>query len=501
MNNFKTLLILLITLLQGPSGFTQNRSKSKKLNAMIEKGMREWKIPGLSALVVKDGEVVFQKVYGIKDVETKELVDENTLFSMGSTTKALIAISIGILVDQDKVSWEDKVIDHLPSFKLSDPYILANARLKDLLTHNLGIGDADLLWVINNLSTTETINKFKYAKKTYPLRGGFTYQNIMYVVAGELIEAVSGEHWSVFIENNILKPLEMNRTQTKSKDLIKAGNYTSPHQNNLEDEIVKVGFTFSDQIGAAGMVWSSTKDVRNYLTFLVNDGIFNKDTILKPKTFQYLFKPHSILTESAYPTTVLTKPKWSTYGLGWFQQDYRGNKLDFHTGSLPGLVAIAGIIHDQDIAVYVFANLDHAELRHAIMYKAIDLYAFNDDKRDWHKEIFKLYSGFRENTKEAITNRAKERVLETSTSLSLNQYSGTFQNEMLGIVNVALVNGQLQIDFNNYLNFKMEHWHYNTFITKKTPNGGLDKLLISFNLKASGKIEYLKAFGEKFIKN
>jgi len=500
MNTTKTLLTILATFLLCSSSFAQDASKSNKLNAMIEEGMKEWQIPGLTAVVVKNGKVVFKKTYGIKDIETKEPVDDNTLFSMASTTKALIAISLGILVDQNKISWEDKVIDHLPSFKLSDPYITADARVIDLLTHNLGIGNADLLWVINNLSTAETIDKFKYAKKAYPLRGGFTYQNIMYVVAGELIEAVSEQHWTAFVENEILKPLEMTRTQTKSIDIMKAGNYTTPHYNDLDDGIVKVDYTFSDQIGAAGMVWSTTNDVSNYLTFLVNDGIFKGDTIIQPATFQYLFKPHSILTENdVYPTNKLTKPKWNTYGLGWFQQDYRGEKLDFHTGSLSGLVALTGIIHDKDVAVYVFANLDHAELRHAIMYKAMDLYAFKDDNRDWHKEIFKLYAGFRENAKEAKKKRNEGRIMETSPSLTLDQYSGTYQNEMLGSVTISLVNGQLQINVNKHLNYKMEHWHHNTFITSKDPRWRFESL-INFNLNTSGKIEELEVFEEKFTK-
>lgn len=500
MNTTKTLLTILATFLLCSSSFAQDASKSNKLNAMIEEGMKEWQIPGLSAVVVKNGKVVFKKTYGIKDIETKEPVDDNTLFSMASTTKALIAISLGILVDQNKISWEDKVIDHLPSFKLSDPYITADARVIDLLTHNLGIGNADLLWVINNLSTAETIDKFKYAKKAYPLRGGFTYQNIMYVVAGELIEAVSEQHWTAFVENEILKPLEMTRTQTKSIDIMKAGNYTTPHYNDLDDGIVKVDYTFSDQIGAAGMVWSTTNDVSNYLTFLVNDGVFKGDTIIQPATFQYLFKPHSILTENdVYPTNKLTKPKWNTYGLGWFQQDYRGEKLDFHTGSLSGLVALTGIIHDKDVAVYVFANLDHAELRHAIMYKAMDLYAFKDDNRDWHKEIFKLYAGFRENAKEAKKKRNEGRIMETSPSLTLDQYSGTYQNEMLGSVTIRLVNGQLQINVNKHLNYKMEHWHHNTFITSKDPRWRFESL-INFNLNTSGKIEELEVFEEKFTK-
>ncbi len=467
---------------------------------MIVAGMKDWKVPGLAAVVVKDGKVVFKKTYGVKDIDTKEPVDEDTLFNMASTTKALIAISLGILVDQGKINWEDKVVNHFASFKLSDSYITADARVKDLLSHNLGIGNADLLWVINNLTTAEIINKFQYAEKKYPLRGGFQYQNIMYVVAGELIESVSGQHWTRFVGENILKPLGMTRTQTKSKNIKKMGNYVTPHVNDFEDGVVKVGYTFTDQMGAAGMIWSSLNDISKYLIFLVNDGVNQSETLLKPETFQYLFKPHSLLTDgTVYPTNVLTKPKWNTYGLGWFQQDYRDSKLDFHTGSISGLVAIAGVMREHDMAVYVFANLDHAELRHAIMYKAIDLFAFNDNSRDWHQEVFDLYSGFKEKAIALLNKRNEDRVLDTETSLSLEQYAGSYQNEMLGEIEINVNDGQLQIDVNNYLSFVAKHWHYDTFITNKDPKWRV-KLMLQFNLNELGKTADLKMFGETFVK-
>lgn len=253
-----------------------------------------------------------------------------------------------------------------------------------------------------------------------------------------------------------------------------------PNYNDLEDGLIKVDYNFSDQIDAAGMVWSCINDISNYLTFHVNDGIYKGDTLLQPETFQNLFKPHTISTDNAvYQTNVLTKPNWNTYGLGWFQQDYRGDKLDFHTGSLTGLIAIAGIMHGHDMAVYVFANLDHAELRHAIMYKAIDLFVFNDDSRDWNQEIFKLYSGFRDNAKESLKKTKEGRVPGTDPSLELYQYAGIYQNEMLGEVNVSEVNGQLLIDVNNYLHYIMEQWHYDTFISNKDPKL-LERLFINF---------------------
>lgn len=478
----------------------QQKTNNKKLDAMIVQGMTDWKVPGLAAIVVKDGAVVFQKTYGVKNLETKDPVDENTLFNMGSTTKAIVAIAMGMLVDDGKLNWEDKVIDHLPYFKLADPFITADARVKDLFTHNLGIGNADALWTIDSVSTRETIRRFQFAKKAYPLRGGFTYQNIMYAVAGDIIEAVSGKSWNVFVKERIFDPLEMNRTQALAHNIFEAGNYVTPYLDDREDGMVEVAYGFSDQIGPAGMICSSAKDISNYLTFLVNDGVYKSDTLVKPQTFKYLFEPQSFLGSGGiYPTNTLTKPNWNTYGLGWFQQDYKGNKLDFHTGSLFGLVAIAGVLHDKDVAVYVFANLDHAELRHAIMYKALDLYAFEDDSRDWHAEVFELYEGFKKENVEKSKKKIAERVQNTKTSLPSVAYEGTFTNDMLGMANVSIHNNQFKINFNDFITYNLEHWHFDTFVTNKDPRFW-EKQVIRFELNSDGKIDQFDFMGEVFTK-
>ena len=467
---------------------------------MIVQGMADWKIPGLAAIVVKDGQVVFQKTYGVKNLETEQTVDENTLFNMASTTKAIVAIAMGMLVDEGKLNWEDKVVDLLPYFKLSDPYITADARVKDLLTHNLGIDNSDALWTIDSVSTHETIRRFQFAKKTYPLRGGFTYQNIMYAVAGEVIAVVSGKPWNEFVKARIFDPLGMNRTQALARDIFKAGNYVTPYYDDPDEGMVEVDYGFSDQIGPAGMICSTAKDISNYLTFLVNDGVYKSDTLVKPKTFKYLFEPQSFLgTNGTYPTNALTKPNWNTYGLGWFQQDYKGHKLDFHTGSLFGLVAIAGIIQDKNIAVYVFANLDHAELRHAIMYKAIDLYAFNDDNRDWHNEVFELYEGFKKKHIEISKKKIAERIKNTEPNLPLEEYEGTYTNDMLGAAKVSLANGKLNINFNDFIDYDTEHWHYNTFMTNKDPRFR-EKMEVRFELNNDGKVNQLYFMEVAFIK-
>ena len=492
--------ILIVLIAKGFSLNAQQESNTQKLDTMIVQGMKDWKVPGLAAIVVKDGEVVFQKTYGVKNVKTKEPVNENTLFAMASTTKAIVALSLGMLVDEGKLKWDDKVVEHLPYFRLSDPYITANARVKDLLTHNLGIGNADLLWFIDSTSTRQTLKNFQNAKKTYPLRGGFVYQNIMYVAAGEVIGAASGKHWTEFAKERVFTPLEMTRTQAEAINILKAGNYATPYDYDPEEGIVKVPHSFADQIGAAGMIWSSPKDISNYLTFLVNDGVYKNDTLVKPKTFDYLFKPHALQPEGGmYPTTALTKPNWNTYGLGWFQQDYRGSKLDFHTGSLGGLVAIAGVVHDKNMAVYVFANLDHAELRHAIMLKAIDLFVFNDDDRDWHSEVFELYNGINKKELEKQKKKVDERTQNTKPSLPLSAYNGVYNNKMLGNATVTEIGNTLEVNFNSHISYRASHWHFDTFITNKDPSWG-EKFEIRFELNNKGEIKQLDFMGEEFTK-
>ncbi|RIV73764.1 serine hydrolase [Flagellimonas aequoris] len=497
----KTRLLLLAGLFFiFPSGQAQQKGNAKVLDAMTTQGMKDWQIPGLATVVVKNGEVVFKKAYGFKQLDNQAPVDEHTLFNMASTTKAIVCQALGILVDQGKLNWTDKVRDHLPYFKLSDSYLTEEARVQDLLTHNLGIQQADLLWALDSTSTKETIERFALSKKTYPVRGGFDYNNVMYAIAGEVIQAVSGQHWTDFVKENIFKPVGMADAEAKASEIFKKGNYTTPYLNDLDDGIVQVDYNLSDQIGAAGMIWASLSDVTNYLQYLVNDGVVGKDTILSRSTFDYLFKPHAFVTDAMfYPTQQLTHPHWKTYGLGWFQHDYRGEKLDFHTGSIGGLIAICGIMRDKDVAVYVFANLDHAELRHAILYKAMDLFAFDDNSRDWHKEVFQLYSKFKEQEKQYYEKLRNDRVKGTSTTLPLEAYEGEYTHAMLGTAKVTKSDNGLDIDFNNFLNVPTYHWQYNTFMsTKENPYRA--EIDFNFQIGSDGKVSSFDAFGETFEK-
>ena len=498
------ILILLILL---PSTIL-SQNKLNIIDKFITEGKELWSIPGMSVVIVQNDSTVYKNTYGVKNYFQNDPVDSKTIFSMASTTKAFIAMGLGILVDRDSINWDDKVISHFPSFKLSDDYITEDARVKDLLTHNLGIGNEDRLWTTDSTSVDEMLYNFSKSEKKYSLRGGYTYQNIMYVIAGIVIENVSGMSWQDFIEVNILDKIDFSCTLTWSKDIFNYKNYTYPHMIDYDEGIVNVPFTISDQIGAAGMMWSCADDMEKYLNFLLNKSEVNGEKVLSENTFNYIFEPQILIGNSFYPTSKLTKPKWKTYGLGWFQHDYRGYKIDMHTGSLQGLVAIIALVRDKNIGVQVFANLDGAELRHAIIYKVFDLLLFDDDSRDWNSEIFELYNERSERYKKSYYESFENRDKSKKLSYELEDFVGKYSNDMYGDIIITLLKREgkksrkkyyLNLDVNNNIkNFDLEWWEGNTFLTDKDEKW-LEKLFVDFK-EEDGSIKSLKIYNVQFDK-
>ena len=318
------------------------KEQTDALDQFIIEGINKWKPPGLAVTVVKDGEIVFKKGYGVTNINTQQPVDSNTLFGCMSTTKAFVAAGLAMLVDDGKVNWDDKVIDYLPEFQLKDPNITREITIKDLLTHRTGIGNTDYLWSLMTIDSDSVLYKMREVDKSYSLRSSFIYQNIFYLAAGKVIEKVSGKSWGEFLKERIYTPLGMTNTYPTLGAIKSIKNKADAHFE-IEDKIEKIEQMNADAIGPAGAMWSSIDDIGKWVQFLLNNGIKNRDTLISPKeTFKELFKPQQIIPSNEfYPTQQVTKPNWTTYRLGWFQHDYKGKMVQFHTGSLAGMVAIA----------------------------------------------------------------------------------------------------------------------------------------------------------------
>lgn len=487
--------ILTISLLFNSKAFSQvNPASVQKLDDYIEKARQQWEAPGLAVAVVKDGKIIFAKGYGIRQLGKTEKVDGQTIFAICSTTKAITAAAMGMLVDEGKVKWDDKVIKHLPDFQLYDPYVTRELRVRDLFTHNAGLGNADFLWGDTDLSSDEVLQRLRLLPPSYPFRGGYTYQNIMYLAAGKLIEKVSGISWEDFVEKRIFQPLGMTNTYSNQQRSLVQKNRSIPH-HKIEGKIMPITDSNADAIAPAGSVWSSIEDMAKWMQFVLDSANVNGKPLLKPETYTEWLKPQAIVTDAGfYPTQTLTKPHWKTYALGWFQHDYNGRAVSFHTGSLAGTIAILGTIPDEKVGVYVFGNLDHAEVRHAIMYKVFDVFGGQENGRDWSTEFKKLYDGLAQKSEEAEKKQLAQRVMSTKPSLPLEKYVGTYSSPLYGDLKITLQNGKLVGQSSSKTSIHLEHWHYDTF--QGSWNKAWDgKSMITFHLAANGAPKRLELAG------
>jgi hypothetical protein len=254
------------------------------------------------------------------------------------------------------------------------------------------------------------------------------------------------------------------RNAVPALSLIPGGaNVASPHYRFGADTVRVITNTVTQSVGSAGAVWAPVSDMARWMMFLLDSGKVGGKRLLQPATYSELFTPQVIVPpDEFYPTIQLTKPHWMTYGLGWFQHDYQGRMLDFHTGSLAGMVAITGLIRDERFGVFVLANVDHAEVRHALMYKAIDLYLGNP-QRDWSRDLFALYEARRARGESARAEREAKRIKGTRPSLALSKYAGVYEDSLLGRITVTESNGKLRLDAGHSYRGPLEHWQYDTF--------------------------------------
>lgn len=468
-----------------------------QLDAYVARAVRDWHVTGLAIAVVKDDSVVFAKGYGVRELGKPDAVDVHTRFAIGSTTKAMTAVALGMLVDDGKVRWDDPVTNYLPGFQLADPYVTRELTVRDLLTHRGGLGNADLLWSDADYSGAEIARRIRTLKPAYSLRSGFIYQNIMYAVAGDVVEAASGMPWEAFLRSRIFAPLGMTETEPLLAAVAGRPNVAAPHLE-IGDTVRVITNRAVDPVKAAGSVWSSVSDMAKWMRFILDSGRVGGKRLLRDATFRELLTPQTIAPLDMYPTTTVIRPHFFTYGLGWFLHDYRGEAVAMHTGSIDGMSAIIGLLPDRRLGVYVLANLDHAELRHALMYTVFDLYS-GGPPRDWSAELLKLYGGLRAQARSAERQQEQRRATGTHPSLALERYAGTYTDPTFGDVVVTLRNGVLHLEFGRGRVGDLEQWQYDTFRARWTDARAQPSLVI-FQPDGTGGVTALRAFGVSFAR-
>ena len=261
-------VVLAFTLTAAALTATTQPAPIADLHEFVTTSLKTWRAPGFAVAVVKDGQVVFAEGFGVREMGRPDAVDTRTLFAIGSTTKAMTAALIGMLVDEKKLDWDEPVIKHLPWFQLKDVAVTRELTVRDLLTHRGGLGNADFLWYGQNNSAEEILRRVRLLDPAYPVRSRFVYQNVMYAAAGAVIEAVSGKSWAQMMQSRIFEPLGMRDTLPTAESLAKHQNVAVPHYL-IEGQVRRIENASVDPVAPAGSHWSTIGDMKKWTMLLI----------------------------------------------------------------------------------------------------------------------------------------------------------------------------------------------------------------------------------------
>jgi CubicO group peptidase (beta-lactamase class C family) len=469
---------------------------SERLAGFVEKGMDLWHVPGLAVSIVSGNEVLFQRGFGKTALNDGLNVDERTQFAIASTTKAMVVAGILLLADQGKLSLDDPIVKHIPELHFSDPMLTQQLMVRDLLAHRTGLPSTDLWTFFLDMPLDEQIRRLESVPAEAPLRTRLIYQNTMFELSGLIIERRSGMRWDNFLREHLWKPIGMNETFGARGQIGSGLTHVAPYYF-FDDKLTLAKWDFDANLAdAAGSAWSSIHDMSLWAQFLLRGGVTEDGTRLVSESgIEEMFEPHQLASpDDFYPTVELTRPNWRSYGLGWFQQDFQGRKIDFHTGSLSGLIAIIGLDRAGDKAVVVLGNRDHAEMRHAVLWEVMDNKAPND-RRDWNQEIFDLYKGNADLDDEKWAEVEKQRLAKTKPSLSRDDFAGHYESSAIGEITVVTEGRKLVLKTKK-VELPMVHWHLDTFLVEYKPWGLRE--FAEFRIGTDGSVKELMIFGESF---
>jgi CubicO group peptidase (beta-lactamase class C family) len=459
----------------------------------VAQAARDWHVPALAIAVVKDDSLVFAKGYGVLEAGKSQPANEHTRFAIGSTTKAMTSASLAMLVDEGKIHWDDHVSDYIPELQLYDSYASHELTIRDLLTHRTGLPGTDLFWARWHYTLPEVIRGLRYIKPESSFRSNWSYQNVMYALSGTIVERVSGMSWEAFVRSRIFAPLGMNESETLVSEIAGKPNVSVPHYL-VGDSVRVVPMRSTDLIAPAGSVWSSVSDMSKWMRFILDSGRVGDKRLIKASTFRELITPQIQAPMDEYPALQLSRPDYFSYGLGWFIQDYAGQHVWMHTGSIDGQCAIIGLMPNEHLGVYVLENLDHAELRHALMYRAFDLYN-GGPSRDWSAEVAALFARARQGA--GAVAQTSQRV-ERPASVAIERYAGTYVDSAYGTVTVTNANGKLRARVVSDPEADLDHLDVDSFRTH--PANPRDQIALTFTPDGAGGVSAVRISGVSFVR-
>lgn len=459
----------------------------------IAEAMEMWQVPGLAIAVMKDGETVLSRAYGVRTVGAQNApVTIDTRFSIASCTKSYTACAIAILVDEGRLNWDDTVKSHLPGFKVADPYVTEHVTIRDLLCHRTNLVAGELLLMRGDVSNEVMLSRLQYLQQANPFRGGFAYNNLMYDVLGQIIETKTGRPWQAFVADRIFTPLELKAT-TVDRTSIPEDLVATRHR--IYDSGIESlhGQEHDTHTSAAGAIYSTVGDMSQWLQFHLNEGQVGDRQLVSKNVLREMCAVQQSIPVRWRPNSDVYDPRFTGYGLGWFIRDYRGRKVVQHGGAWGAEMAI---LPEEDLSIVVLTNRDWNGLTWMLIFDVIDSY-LDDPERAWRKgtkwDKWLPLGGPAAQGKaraEQLAKAAESRKEGTLPSVPLTSFTGAYNMPFYGDLQVTVVDNQLHADFGQY-HVAFEHWDDNRFYAR----GAIVPLfdwLVSFDVADDGAVRGLE---------
>jgi CubicO group peptidase (beta-lactamase class C family) len=487
----------LLTSLHLASAAEPTSSAPSDLDAYVEQAMKKFEVPGLAVAIVKDGKVVVAKGYGVRKQGDSAWVDAQTRFSIASNSKAFTATALALLVEEGRLDWDEPVVRYMPWFQMWDSYATRELTVRDLLVHRSGLslGAGDLLWwPPTTYERKDVVKRLRFIRPSTSFRSSTAYDNLLFVTAGELIQAVSDLTWEEFVSQRILKKVGMSTTTTSYVKPTGGANIASSHAR-IDGKVRPIRPFSCDNANPAAGINSNAEDMSKWMMVHLNEGEFeNGSRLFSEETAHQLtamVNPQPIAEPA--PEFAAQRMNFRGYALGFQVLDYRGRKVVQHGGTLPGYVSRVMMIPELELGVAVFTNQESREAYLSIIYHILDHY-LEVPSTDWIAAYQKQEQRNRKDAEEAEKKAESARNSSSRPSLPIVNYAGTYRDAWYGDVEITHEKKGLEISFKGTPSLvgKLEHWQYDTFVVRWRDRELRADAYVTFSLQPDGSIDQVK---------
>jgi CubicO group peptidase (beta-lactamase class C family) len=463
----------------------------------VRRVMETFTVPGMAVAIVKDGKVVLARGYGVRRLGSPAPVDGATRFGIASNTKLFTATALAILVEEGTVAWDRPVIDYLPAFAMSDPYVTRELTVRDLLVHRsgLGLGAGDLLWwPPSTYDRKEILRRIRHIPLTTSFRSAYAYDNVLYLVAGEVIETVSGKSWEEFVRTRILARVGMTDSDVLHSGAGESGNVAGTHAA-VNDTVRPIAPFLSDNTNPAGGIMSGANDMAKWMMVQLDSGRTPAgERLFSPSSTVELWREVTPMPIEPAPAGLPhLRPNFSGYALGLDVRDYRGRSLLQHTGGLPGYLSKVAMIPELRLGVAVLTNQESGAAFNSIAYRVLDHY-LGARPQDYPAVYAAIQRRNAEELRATAASAAAVRDSTSGPSLPLARYAGTYRDQWYGDVVLAAEGGGLTIRFTRSPSLvgDLLHWQHDTFLARWRDRELRADAYATFTLDPDGRVAALR---------